>query len=56
MVTRLRAGIRPIVVLFSAETTEFGHPQNIRTGLDDQKTSYSNGTQDSIPGCNKESV
>jgi hypothetical protein len=56
MVNRLRAGTRPIVVLLPAETTEFSSLQNLPTGLEDKKTSNSNGTEDSLPGCNMASL
>jgi len=39
MVIRLRAGIRQIVVVFPAETTEFFFLQNLPTGSGDYKTS-----------------
>ena len=52
MVTWQQVGIRPIVVLFLAETIEFYLLQNLPTGSEDHTISYSTDTEVSIPGCN----
>jgi len=56
MVIRLRAGVRQIVVVFPAGTTEFSFLQNLPTGSGDYKTSYTKGTEDSLTGRNTASV